>query len=362
MLPLLRAGLAATAVLVAPVAAFAEPSVSIVPLGFAVSEFRAPGSRVATLVATTDALRENRSIAGQPLAVVWGDGGGAALALKNGAIVVLGLASRGDLAALERGRDAAPGSHSAASGPLSVTFTRPAPAEGRTTLGSASHPTELTIVERRPVVPGPDPKPVPTATSRVSVGQGAVFEDRTLRLADLDQDGTPEIVTITSRPDKGASLAIVARRGEGWAIVAETPAADRTSWLNPAAIGAFTGTRPNEIALVREPEGVVEVWAYDSGGLKKVAEKAGYANHAPGYPAQDLAAAFDLDGDGRLELAVPTLDRRSLAILRLTGGITETARIALPGAVTSGVAVLGAGRAAHLLVGLEDGRVADIRP
>ena len=37
-------------------------------------------------------------------------------------------------------------------------------------------------------------------------------------------------------------------------------------------------------------------------------------------------------------------------------------RIALPAKAATGVAALGSGRTAHILVGLEDGRVVDIRP
>jgi hypothetical protein len=59
---------------------------------------------------------------------------------------------------------------------------------------------------------------------------------------------------------------------------------------------------------------------------------------------------------------VPVQDRSALAVLSFRNGITETARIPLPAKATTGVAALGTGAGTHLLVGLEDGRVADIRP
>jgi hypothetical protein len=342
----------------------AEPSVAILPLGFAVGEFRAPASRVSALIGTTDALRDNKAAAGQPLVVVWGKEGGAALALKDGAIVTLPLGrATGDIAALERGRDAVPGSRVQSAGPLTVTLTQPTSIYPHDALGSAVHAGAVTISERRPVEPGPDPRPVPIMVSRLEAGPGAVFEDRAPRLADLDGDGTPEVVTIKSYRDRGAALAIIAKRDGRWNVVAETPPIGEPQlWLNPAGIADFQGTGQPQIALVRTPhrEGVVEIWAYESGKLVRRAEKAGYSNHASGQTAQDLAAVVDLGGGPAL--AIPSLDRRSLAILSFKGGTAEHARIALPAPVLTGVAVLGQGRDAHILVGLEDGRVADVRP
>ena len=52
----------------------------------------------------------------------------------------------------------------------------------------------------------------------------------------------------------------------------------------------------------------------------------------------------------------------TLAFVSLNGGIKELRRIPLPAKAATGVAALGSGKAAHILVGLEDGRVVDVRP
>jgi hypothetical protein len=361
---LIRVVAVATALPAAADALRAEPSVDILPLGFAVSEFRAPSSRVAALIGTTAALRENKAMAGQPLVVVWGGEAGAALALKDGAIATYPLGRMtGDITALERGRDTIPDSRMQAAGALSVSLADPVQDHPHDALGSRIHAGTVTITERRPVQPGPDPKPVPTSISRVTAGPDAVFEDRAPRLADLDGDGVPEIVTLKSYRDRGAALVVIAKRNDRWEIAAETPpAGEPQRWLNPAAIADFEGTGRLQIALVRRPhlDGVLELWAYEGGRLVRRAEKAGYANHAFGQSAQDLAAVLDTPTGP--ELALPSLDRRSLAILSFKGGIVERARVALPAAVLTGVAALGQRRDTHLLVGLEDGRVADVRP
>jgi hypothetical protein len=351
-----------TGLLLTPISLRAEPSVAVLPLGFAVSEFRPPESRVAALVATTDAMR-GKAAAGQRLVVVWGREG-AALALNDGAVVVLPLGqATGDIAALERGREAIPSSRVQAAGALSVSLTDPVRDDAHDALGSGVHANSITITERRAVEPGPDPRPVPTTVSRIAAGPGAVFEDRAPRLADLDGDGTPEVVTVRSYRDRGSALAVIARREGRWEVVAETPpSGEPQRWLNPAAIADFEGRGRPQIALVRTPhgEGVLELWAYEGGTLVRRAEKAGYSNHAYGQSAQDLAGVVDV-GTGP-ELAVPTLDRRSLAILSFKDGVVERVRIPLPAAAATGLAALGQGRDTHILLGLEDGRIADVKP
>jgi len=50
----------------------------------------------------------------------------------------------------------------------------------------------------------------------------SVFEDRRVRLADLDGDGGDELVVVRSYLDRGAALAILRPGREGLSIVAET--------------------------------------------------------------------------------------------------------------------------------------------
>lgn len=342
--------------------AVAEPAVSIVPLGFEASEFRGSGSRVAATVGSTDAFRESRPALAGPLVVVWGPRGGAVLTLAEGAVLVRPAARGfGDFAALERGRDALPGSRVQAAGALTVQLEGPSRDYPHEALGSAIHASTLVIAERQPASPTPEAKPVARAVTRVAAGPGAVFEDREPHLVDLDRDGTPEILVVRSYRDRGSALAVVARRGAGWQIVAETPPnGEPFQWLNPIA----TLGEPGLFALVRRPhlDGLLQVWRFAAERLQLVAEKAGYANHAYGSTAQDLAASLPGEG-GALRIAVPTLDRRAIAILTLAGSaLSETARIPLPVRALTGLAVLGRGETLHLLVGLEDGRVADVRP
>ena len=347
--------------------AVADPSVTVVDLPFRIREFRGPDSRAATLAATTDALRDERTLAGRPLVLVWGESGGAALALSGPDLVRTPLRrGPGDLTRSEGGPDAIPDGRSVASGALTVSLVDPTRANPNDALGAAVHAGALLIVERRPVEPGPDPKAVPNTRTRVPAGPGAVFEDREPRLADLDGDGLPEIVTVRSYPDRGSALAVVGRKGSGWAVLAETPpAGEPPRWLNPAGIADFAGAGRPQIAAVQAPHGngLLQLWSYRDRALTKLAEKPGYANHVAGQAAQGLAATVILAGKTRPALLLPVLDRTALALLEVeNGAFVERWRLALPAKASFGIGALGTGRNIHVLVGLEDGRLADVRP
>jgi hypothetical protein len=101
-----------------------------------------------------------------------------------------------------------------------------------------------------------------------------VFEDLTPRLADLDGDGSAEIVTIRSQIDAGAALAVYGLRDGRLAEVAATaPIGTPNRWLNVAGIADFTGDGRLDIALVKTPHigGQLEVWTLRSGSLAQVA-------------------------------------------------------------------------------------------
>jgi hypothetical protein len=362
----MRLLLASALALAASVPAAAEPTVSILPLRFEVREFRGPSTRVAAIAPSLAPLRSETSLKDKALVVVWGEGGGAALTLSGREVRAIDLGpSAGDLATTEQGRDAIPASRVEAAGPLTASLTGPTREYRHEALGASIHAKSISIAEKKPLQISSGPQPVPTEVTRVEAGPGAVFEDREPRLAQLGREGSPEIVTVKSYAERGSALAVIGRRDGAWRIVAETPpVGEPRRWLNPAGIADFLGTGRPQIALVRTPhlDGMLQLWAFESDALALKAEKAGYANHVFGRSAQDLAATADLDRDGKLDLVLPTLDRRSIAVLSMTNGIREIARIPLPARAESGVAVLGSGADLHVLVGLEDGRIADIRP
>ena len=324
---------------------------------------RGPGSAVSVSVATSGLLPLARPKSPDPKAtlgaepedaavvVVWGEGGGAALALKDGRIetTLIGAEAIEGIAATETPRGALPGSRGIVLGPVSAALTR----------GEAG--TLLTIRERQPVAMSAEPKSVPIATHAVSAGAGAAFAPG--RPHGARAEGTPLVFAVAVQGSRAPMLTALGKTGAGWDVLGRSPAQAEGA-LDIAAVGPFAGPGSVRIATVMAPEGAgrLQLWAWDKSGFRLVGEAPGYTSRAAGASEADLAAAIDTDADDIPELALASADRGSVAILDLKDGIRERARIPLPAKAGFGLSALGRGPQAQLLVGLSDGRVAVVKP
>ena len=116
-----------------------------------------------------------------------------------------------------------------------------------------------------------------------------VFEDIAPRLADLDGDGAPEVITVESHQANGARLSV-------WGLVdgALTPIAavpfigTRFRWLAPAGAADLDGDGVMELAYVDRPHlaKTLRIWRYEASGrtvrLREVATQPGLTNHRIG--------------------------------------------------------------------------------
>lgn len=197
------------------------------------------------------------------------------------------------------------------------------------------------------------------------LSENSVFEDRIPRLADLNGDGSDEIVLVRSYLDRGAALAVVGVRGDQLKIIAETPPIGIPHrWLNPAGIADFDGDGRLDIAYVQMPHvlGRLRVWTLRPEGLTEIASLDGTSNHVAGSRHLGLAAVADFDGDGVADLAIPSLDRRSLRFIAFKGGARELARKALPAPAAADFSVEHDGGKPVVVVGLEVGRKIRVGP
>lgn len=194
----------------------------------------------------------------------------------------------------------------------------------------------------------------------VTLGNDAVFEDLTPRI--FKSDGHDAIVVVKSYLARGSALAII--DPAKMKVVAETPAIGHPhAWLNPAGIADFTGHGMTELALVRQPHvvGKLELWSWSNGKLSKVREVSDVANHFIGSRALGMSWTADFDGDGHPDLAIPSLDRKSLRIIGFAPDVHDIARVAMPARMVTNFGATMQGAKPALVVGLEDGQLMLIR-
>ena len=187
-----------------------------------------------------------------------------------------------------------------------------------------------------------------------------VFEDRYPRLADLDGDGLVEVVTIRASQYDGAAIAIFGLRGGDLVELAAAPWIGRPNrWLNIAGIAPYLGGETREIAYVETPHigGTLFLWRYADGRLALKARLAGFSNHANGARELRLSATGDFDGDGRVDLVLPSDSRRTLRFVRFAEtGADVFDEVELPGRVETAILW----REGRLIFGLTDGRVVEL--
>lgn len=191
--------------------------------------------------------------------------------------------------------------------------------------------------------------------------ESEVFEDLYPRLADLDADGSTEIVTIRASLRAGAAVTVYGLRDGRIYFLASTPFIGTPNrWLNIAGIAPFRGGPGLEIAHVRTPHigGTLIFHAFERGRLVQVARQFGFSNHAIGSRELRLSAIADVNADGRADLVLPRADRMGLRIVTLTSGsVRFLGAVPLPAQIDKAIALQGKNRNAAFLVGLTNGQV-----
>lgn len=181
-----------------------------------------------------------------------------------------------------------------------------------------------------------------------------VFEDITPRIADLDGDGSNEVITIRSSGSGGAAVAIFGMADTGLTLLGASSENGRANrWLNIAGLvphpdGGLT------LYGVRTPHIGGKLFSLDfRNGM--VSERNDIAtdvsNHIIG--SRELAMSAVGRFGSRVELVLPSQDRK-----RLRFPLTDRADIALPGAINKAIALVDG----RVITATEDGRLIVVTP
>lgn len=162
-----------------------------------------------------------------------------------------------------------------------------------------------------------------TGIRRVTLAQDRVFEDVAPRLADVDGDGTPEVIVVETLASEGAQLAIYDETGK----IAATPHIGRTNrWLAPVGIADLDGDGAIEIAYIDRPHlaKTLRVWRFLDGVLFPVADLSGLTNHRIGEA--DIGGGIRDCGQGP-EMITASADWSKIMATTLSDGQLQTRTI-----------------------------------
>jgi hypothetical protein len=148
---------------------------------------------------------------------------------------------------------------------------------------------------------------------RLRLPETSVFEDVEARLADLDQDGRPEVVVVETDMARGAMLAVYDADGRR---AATRPVGQRHRWLAPAGIGDLDGDGRVEIAYVDRPHLARQlvIVRLEGDRLVEIARQSSVTNHRIGDAR--IAGGIRDCGDGA-ELVALTPDWTTILIFTL---------------------------------------------
>ncbi len=184
-----------------------------------------------------------------------------------------------------------------------------------------------------------DPFQNPPAQITITPPNGKVIEGIAPIWTDWNGDGEREIIVTLADSAEGANIALFNEAGE---MLASGPSNGQGyRWRHQIAVAPFGPNGELELVDVRTPHlnGVVEFYRWNGDALEIVASVDGYTSHVIGSPNLDMAAAGDFDGDGRVELLLPTQNRLELAAIQHSAeGATAVWSLPLPDQMVSNVA------------------------
>ena len=200
------------------------------------------------------------------------------------------------------------------------------------------------------------------ARTPVTINEPDVFEAVSPMLADVDGDGDSDAVMTVSNADTGARL-VAYDLSDGKIVAESEPIGQGNRWRNLLAVAPTGPDGETEVIDIRTPHigGTLQFFQLVDGRLEMVASTGTYSTHRLGSRNLDLGIVTDADGDGRLDVLLPSQDMTELAVVTRDAssdtGTREVGRVALDGTMTSNLAARATDRGVAYAVGVSDGTV-----
>lgn len=180
-----------------------------------------------------------------------------------------------------------------------------------------------------------------TVVTQVTLPGEDIFEGISPLWADLDDDGTQEIVTTVSNGQRGAWLRAYSADGS---IFAESAAIGQGfRWRHQLAVAAFGINGETQLADVRTPHigGMPEFFTLRRGELSVNNAQLGYTSHPINSRNLDMGLAGDFDGDGVPELVITDQQRQNVtAVINTQQGVQQAWALPLAGQLESNLAAV----------------------
>ena len=232
---------------------------------------------------------------------------------------------------------------------LLALLTDPTEDLAHAVLGDAIEASSVTIVD-------------PVAGESVGVvvaPTGAVFEALSPMWADVDGDGEEEILVTASSSADGAR--VMAFETDGTPLARSAAIGIGNRWLNLLGAGPVGPSGEIEVVEVKTPHigGIVQWYRIDEGALRRTASASGYSTHGIFSRNLDEGVIVDADGDGHLDVLVPTQDdRRLVALRRVADGVEVVASVDLGADLSSNIVAVARGDGTvSLAAATEDARL-----
>jgi hypothetical protein len=153
---------------------------------------------------------------------------------------------------------------------------------------------------------------------RYQLPGGTVFEALRPTMADLNDDGIPEILITASNADVGSAIYVFDINGTH---MASSPAVGRGyRWIHLLGAGKTGPGGETEIITVRTPHigGILQYYQLKGQNLVLEHALSGYSTHRIGSRNLDMAAIGNFSSGSQAVVLLPTQDFRSLAIIERT--------------------------------------------